>query len=174
MRTREPGEHEVVVVGGGQAGSAVGYHLRRAGVDFTIVGAGAQLGHVWRDRWDSLRLFTPAQYAGLPGMPFPAAPDTYPHKDDVSEYLVAYAERFALPVRLGARVTELVRTERATSAGHNPPRRRHPDGALPTPPRCQEPRQSPTQTTPDDPAAATHACPPAAASVDHAAPDDTT
>ncbi|TDD70400.1 pyridine nucleotide-disulfide oxidoreductase [Jiangella aurantiaca] len=104
-------EHEVVVVGGGQAGLAVGYHLRRAGVDFTIVEAGARLGHVWRERWDSLRLFTPAQYAGLPGMPFPAPPDTYPGKDDVGEYLVAYAERFALPVRLGARVTGLVRTD---------------------------------------------------------------
>jgi putative flavoprotein involved in K+ transport len=107
-----PVDCDVVVVGGGQAGLAVGYHLRRAGIEFVIVDAGAEVGQVWRSRWDSLRLFTPTQYASLPGMPFPGAPDTYPSRDQVADYLAAYVERFTLPVRLGARVTGLVRTER--------------------------------------------------------------
>jgi putative flavoprotein involved in K+ transport len=102
-------EHEVVVVGGGQAGLAVGYHLRQAGVDFAIVDAGTEIGQVWSSRWDSLRLFTPAQYASLPGLPFPAEPGTYPAKDDVAGYLVAYVERFDLPVRLDSRVATLER-----------------------------------------------------------------
>lgn len=100
---------EVVVVGGGQAGLAVGYHLRRAGIGFQLVDAGARIGHVWRSRWDSLRLFTPARYAGLPGMPFPADPFSYPGRDDVADYLEAYADRFGLPVRLGVRASGLAR-----------------------------------------------------------------
>lgn len=95
---------ETVVVGGGQAGLAMGYHLRRRGRPFVVLDAGPEIGHVWRSRWDSLRLFTPARYAGLPGMPFPAAPDAYPTKDEVADYVLAYAAAFDLPVRSGARV----------------------------------------------------------------------
>ena len=75
-----------------------------------ILEAGPEIGHVWRSRWDSLRLFTPAQYSGLPGMAFPSPRDTYPTKDDVAQYLQAYASAFDLPVRLSAKVTSL--TER--------------------------------------------------------------
>ncbi len=75
-----------------------------------ILDAGPEIGHVWRSRWNSLRLFTPAQYSSLPGMAFPSPRDTYPAKDDVAQYLQAYASAFDLPVRLNARVTSL--TER--------------------------------------------------------------
>ena len=69
---------DVVVIGGGQAGLAIAWHLKRQGLRFVVLEAGSELGHTWRDRWDSLKLFTPAQYDGLPGMPFPAPADTYP------------------------------------------------------------------------------------------------
>jgi putative flavoprotein involved in K+ transport len=99
----------VVVVGAGQAGLAAGYHLAQRGLRFVIVDSASELGHSWRVRWDSLRLFTPAQYDGLPGMPFPAAADTYPSKDEVADYVKAYAARFDLPVMLGTRVEHLDR-----------------------------------------------------------------
>ena len=71
---------DVLVIGAGQAGLATAYHLRRRGLRFLVVDAGRELGHSWRSRWDSLRLFTPAQYDGLPGMPFPAPADTTPQR----------------------------------------------------------------------------------------------
>jgi len=76
---------DVVVVGGGQAGLAMGYHLRERGVRFEILDASPTVGHVWRERWNSLRLFTPAQYASLPGRALPADRDTYPTKDQVAD-----------------------------------------------------------------------------------------
>lgn len=82
---------DVLVIGGGQAGLAMGYHLAQRGPSFQIVDAGAEVGHVWRSRWDSLRLFTSGRYDNLPGLPFPASPDAYPGKDDVADYLQAYA-----------------------------------------------------------------------------------
>jgi hypothetical protein len=90
---------DVLVIGGGQAGLAMGYQLAQRGLNFQIVDAGAEIGDAWRRRWDSLLLFTPAQYANLPGLPFPARPDTYPGKDDVADYLQAYAAQLKLPVR---------------------------------------------------------------------------
>jgi putative flavoprotein involved in K+ transport len=99
----------VLVIGGGQAGLAMGYQLAQRGLNFQIVDAGAEVGDAWRLRWDSLRLFTPAQYDNLPGMPFPAGPDTYPGKDDVADYLQAYAAEFRLPVRGNTKVTSLTR-----------------------------------------------------------------
>jgi len=96
---------DVLVIGGGQAGLAMGYHLAQSGRSFQIVDAGTEIGHVWRSRWDSLRLFTSGRYDNLPGLPFPAAPDAYPGKDDVADYLQAYAARYNLPVRPGVTVT---------------------------------------------------------------------
>jgi putative flavoprotein involved in K+ transport len=98
---------DVVVIGGSQAGLAVGYHLAQPGLRFVILDAGAEIGHVWRSRWDSLTLFTPAQYSGLRGMAFPLPKDTYPSKDDVVSYLQAYVSAFDLPVRLNAKVRSL-------------------------------------------------------------------
>jgi len=97
----------VVIVGAGQAGLAAGYHLARAHVHFVILDAGRQIGDVWRHRWGSLRLFTPARIDELPGMRFPASPSDHPTKDAMADYLETYAARFKLPVRLGVRVTAL-------------------------------------------------------------------
>jgi len=98
-----------VVVGGGQAGLSVGYHLARRGVRFVILDANRQVGDAWRQRWDSLKLFTPARFAGLDGMPFPAPPHSFPTKDEFADYLESYARRFALPVRSGVRVDRVSR-----------------------------------------------------------------
>jgi putative flavoprotein involved in K+ transport len=98
---------EVVVIGGGQAGLAIGHHLATRGARFLLLDAGPEIGHSWRRRWDSLRLFSPAQYDSLPGLPFPAAADTHPSKDDVADYLAAYATHFDLPVRLNSPVLRL-------------------------------------------------------------------
>jgi putative flavoprotein involved in K+ transport len=106
--SREPAL-DVLVIGGGQAGLAMGYHLAERGLRFEIVDAAPDVGHVWRSRWDSLRLFTSGRYSSLPGLPFPAAADTYPGKDEVADYLAAYAMEFALPVRLDTTVTSLTR-----------------------------------------------------------------
>jgi putative flavoprotein involved in K+ transport len=100
---------ETVIVGGGQAGLAVGYHLARRGRGFVILDASGRVGDGWRQRWDSLHLFTPARYDGLPGMPFPAPAWSFPSKDEVAAYLEAYATRFDLPVRTGVRVDRLSR-----------------------------------------------------------------
>jgi putative flavoprotein involved in K+ transport len=102
---------DTVVIGGGQAGLAVGYHLAHQERDFVILDAASRVGDAWRRRWDSLRLFTPARYSGLPGMPFPAPDGYFPTKDEMADYLEAYAARFALPVRLGVRVDALTRED---------------------------------------------------------------
>jgi putative flavoprotein involved in K+ transport len=102
---------DVLVIGGGQAGLAMGYHLSRLGKRFRIVDARAEAGDAWRARWDSLRLFTPAQYDNLPGLPFPAARDTYPGTDAVADYLGTYAKTFELPVQQMTAVTSLTRED---------------------------------------------------------------
>lgn len=109
---RSDGLLDVIVIGGGQAGLAIGYHLSRQRRDFVILDAHQRTGDAWRLRWDSLRLFTPAKYDGLPGMPFPGDRLAFPTKDDMADYLQAYATRFALPVRLGVRVDRLYREGR--------------------------------------------------------------
>ena len=92
-------EHmQTIVVGGGQAGLAVGYHLARRGLPFVILDANEHVGDAWRNRWDSLRLFTPAAYDSLPGMRFPAPANDFPTKDEMADYLEDYARRFDLPV----------------------------------------------------------------------------
>ena len=95
---------ETVVIGGGQAGLSVGYHLARRGIPFVILDANTRIGDSWRNRWDSLRLFTPARYNGLDGMPFPGPAHSFSNKDEVADYLEDYAARFDLPVRSGCKV----------------------------------------------------------------------
>ena len=95
---------EVVVIGGGQAGLAIGYLLARQGRRFAILEAASEPAAVWRSRWDSIRLFTPVRYDGLPGLAFPGDPDSHPGRDEVVAYLTDYAERFELPVELDSRV----------------------------------------------------------------------
>lgn len=100
---------DTVIIGGGQAGLTMGYHLLRQGRSFVILDASERTGDPWRKRWDSLRLFTPARLDGLDGMPFPARGDTFITKDEMADYLEMYAARFALPIRHGARVDRLSR-----------------------------------------------------------------
>ncbi len=113
--SREPAEargvhHDVVVIGAGQAGLSVGYHLRRKGIDHVILEGASRVGDIWRNRWDSLRLFTPAKFDSLDGYRFPARKDTFPTKDQMADYLEGYAARFGMPVRLNARVERLGKT----------------------------------------------------------------
>ena len=104
-------EHvDVVVIGAGQNGLSVGYHLARKGLKFVILEARERVGDIWRSRWDSLRLFTPARFDGLIGMPFPGDRYSFPSKDDMADYLEAYATKFALPVRTGVKVDEVTRS----------------------------------------------------------------
>jgi putative flavoprotein involved in K+ transport len=105
------GRFDVVVVGGGQAGLAIGYHLARQGRRFTILEAAAEPAAAWRERWDSLRLFTSARYNSLPGLPFPGDPERYPTRDEVATYLTQYAEHFELPVELNSRVRSIARPD---------------------------------------------------------------
>jgi putative flavoprotein involved in K+ transport len=98
-----------VVIGAGQAGLSAGYHLARRELPFVILDAGERIGDAWRKRWDSLRLFTPARHDGLDGMPFPAPRHSFPTKDEMADYLEAYATQLDLPVRTGVRVDRLSR-----------------------------------------------------------------
>jgi len=107
MSTRE--QIETVIIGGGQAGLNVGYRLRQAGRPFVILDAHERVGDAWRKRWDSLSLFTPARFNSLPGMRFPAGRGDVVSKDQMADYLEAYAERFELPVRTGVRVDKVVK-----------------------------------------------------------------
>lgn len=100
---------ETIVIGGGQAGLSVGYHLAKLGRPFVILDANERVGDSWRKRWDSLRLFTPARFDGLNGLPFPGSPNEFPTKDQMGDYLEAYAKHFRLPVRSGMRVDSVTR-----------------------------------------------------------------
>lgn len=126
-----------VVIGAGQAGLATGYFLQQFDLEFTILADDERIGDPWRKRWDSLRLFTPAFYNHLPGMSFPADdPEYLPVKDELADYLEAYAEAFDLPVQLDTRVTRVQQeagtfvlttdvgswSERATRGPRSPPR----------------------------------------------------
>jgi putative flavoprotein involved in K+ transport len=108
--------YDTVIVGGGQAGLSVGYHLKKEGRSFVILDAGEQIGDSWRKRWDSLRLYSPAFKDGLPGMPFPAPKTAYPTKDEMGDYLEAYATAFELPVRRSAAVEALTKEDGRYSA----------------------------------------------------------
>src|SRR5689334_9844128 len=102
-----PPQYEVAVVGAGQAGLAIGYFLARQGRSFVILDAADSVGAAWRQRWDSLTLFTPRRYDGLPGLAFPGEPDGYPIRDEVVAYLATYAQTFALPIELRSAVRSL-------------------------------------------------------------------
>lgn len=100
---------ETVVIGGSQSGLATGYHLAQRDLSFVILDENDRIGDAWRNRYDSLRLFTPRRYNSLPGMSFPGSPDSYPTKDETADYLEAYAAKFELPVRTGVHVDRLAK-----------------------------------------------------------------
>lgn len=106
---RGPVRVETVVIGAGQAGLSTGYHLARRGREFVILDACQRVGDNWRSHWDSLRLYSPARAAALPGMRFPAPPASYPTKDQMADFLETYASTFELPVRTGVRVSRVAR-----------------------------------------------------------------
>ena len=103
------GDHFHVVVGAGQAGLAIGYFRGRQGRGFVILDRASSIGAAWRERWESLTLFTPCRYSALPGLPFPGGPDGYPTRDEVIAYLERYAETFQLPIELNTEVKQLER-----------------------------------------------------------------
>jgi putative flavoprotein involved in K+ transport len=108
---QKPERIQTVVIGAGQAGLSTGYFLARHGLPHVILEAHPRVGDSWRRRWDSLRLFTPARFDGLAGMPYPAPPHSFPTKNEMADYLEAYAARFELPVRTGLRVDRLTRED---------------------------------------------------------------
>ncbi len=114
---------DAVVIGGGQAGLAAGYHLRRLGLDFVVLDAQSTPGGAWQHTWDSLRLFSPAAYSSLPGRLMPPQPgQTYPDADHVVSYLADCEQRYGLPVVRPVRVEgvhrdgEYLRVESAAGA----------------------------------------------------------
>ncbi len=98
---------ETLIIGGGQAGLATAYFLRREDRPCLVLEAGARIGDQWRNQWDTLRLYTAAKYDGLPGMPFPKGAWEFPQKDEVADYLENYALAWDLPVRTSTRVERL-------------------------------------------------------------------
>jgi putative flavoprotein involved in K+ transport len=98
---------DVAVIGAGQAGLAIGYFLKRLGRRFVILERADEIAPAWRERWESLTLFTPRRYSALPGLPFPGDPDGYPTRDEVIAYLDRYAETFELPLELNSEVRQL-------------------------------------------------------------------
>ncbi len=110
MTDRSGSEYvETLVIGGGQSGLALGYHLSRRGLPYAIIDANHRIGDAWRNRWDSLRLFTPNRLNGLPGMPFPGYHWGFPSKNEMADYLESYARRFDIHVETGVRVERLSR-----------------------------------------------------------------
>lgn len=103
------GSVETLIIGGGQSGLAAAYHLRKRGLECLVLDEGERIGDSWRRRWQSLRLYSPARYDGLPGVPFPAPRHSFPTGREMADYLEAYAERFQLPVSTGVRVDSLAR-----------------------------------------------------------------
>src|SRR4051812_39914277 len=101
---QSPETIQTIIIGGGQAGLTMGYHLAQLGAPFLILDANARVGDPWRQRWDSLRLFTPAWLDALEGLPFPGDPHGFPTKDEMADYLESYAAHFKLPVRSGVKV----------------------------------------------------------------------
>jgi putative flavoprotein involved in K+ transport len=108
--------YDTLIIGGGQAGLATGYYLRQHNLNssagskhhFTILDANPRTGDSWRNRWDSLDLFTSGRSNDLPGMPFPAPPNTFPSKDAMADYLEAYAVEMDLPVQTGVKVDRVM------------------------------------------------------------------
>jgi putative flavoprotein involved in K+ transport len=106
-RSQSSDDLEVAIIGAGQAALAMGYFLRRQGRRFVILERADSIGSAWRERWESLTLFTPRRYSALPGLPFPGGPDGYPTRDEVIAYLERYAETFELPIELNSEVRKL-------------------------------------------------------------------
>jgi putative flavoprotein involved in K+ transport len=102
---------DTAIIGAGQCGLATAYHLKRAGLQAVVLDENARTGDNWRKRYDSLRLFTPSQYDGLPGMAFPLPRRTWPTGRQMADYLETYADRMGLDVRHGMKVDRVNATD---------------------------------------------------------------
>ena len=109
--SRRVERYELVIIGAGQAGLAAGYWLAREDIDFVILDANARVGDSWRQRWDSLQLFTPAKYSALPGLAIPGDPYRLPNRDDMADYLEWYSRVYDLPIRGGVKVSRVTRVD---------------------------------------------------------------
>jgi putative flavoprotein involved in K+ transport len=109
INKQNPESIKVIVIGAGQAGLSTGYFLAKNNIRFLILDTNERVGDSWRKRWNSLKLFTPAKFNGLAGMPFPSDPNYFPTKDEMGDYLEDYARRFNLPVRNNIKVDGLSR-----------------------------------------------------------------
>ena len=118
MNSASSDRHEVVVIGAGQAGLAAGYHLARRGIDFTVLEASGRVGDVWRERYDSLLLYSPARYNALPGLPFPLARSAFPTGRQMAAYLEAYTDHHRLPVETGVRIDRVRASNEADDGGY--------------------------------------------------------
>ncbi|HYK73771.1 MAG TPA: NAD(P)/FAD-dependent oxidoreductase, partial [Pseudoneobacillus sp.] len=103
-------KYDVIIVGGGQAGLSLGYYLKKSALTFLILDKGNEVGEMWKERYDSLTLFTPDFYSSLPGLTFTGSRNSYPTKDEVANYLKSYAERFAIPIQHNTEVQKLSQT----------------------------------------------------------------
>lgn len=113
MNGTNPERHEAIVIGAGQGGLSAAHHLAKRGIDHVVLEAGDRVGDQWRSRYDSLRLYSPAKYDGLPGLAFPLPANDFPTGNQMADYLESYAAHFDLPVRTGMAVDGL----RATADG---------------------------------------------------------
>jgi putative flavoprotein involved in K+ transport len=114
-------ELDVLVIGAGQAGLAIAYQLQATGLRYAVVDIHSRVGDSWRQRYDSLVLFTPRSYSALPGLAVAGDPNGYPTKDEIADYLESYADHFALPIRLKAGIRSLDRVDgrfRAMTTGN--------------------------------------------------------
>jgi putative flavoprotein involved in K+ transport len=118
MHSASSDRHEVVVIGAGQAGLAAGYHLAKRGIDFTVLEASRRVGDVWRERYDSLLLYSPARYNALPGLPFPLPRSAFPTGRQMADYLGAYADHHRLPVETGVRIDRVRASNETDGAGY--------------------------------------------------------
>ena len=118
MNASSSDRHEAVVIGAGQAGLAAGYHLARRGIDFTVLEASVRVGDVWRERYDSLLLYSPARYDALPGLPFPLGRSAFPTGRQMADYLEAYADHHQLPVETGVRIDRMRASNEAGDGGY--------------------------------------------------------
>jgi putative flavoprotein involved in K+ transport len=121
--TQNSPELDVLIIGGGQAGLAMGHHLKETPLSFRIVERHPRVGDSWRNRYASLVLFTPRAYSALPGLAVPGEPEGFPTKDEMADYLETYAERFDLPVAPGTGIGRLERVDggfRATTEAGEP------------------------------------------------------
>lgn len=111
--------YDVLVIGAGQAGLAAGYYLQRSGLTFVIVDAASSVGESWRKRYDSLRLFTPRMYDGLPGMPLGGNENDLPSKDEIADYFESYAKQMHLPIKLNCLISRLSKQDEVYYAETN-------------------------------------------------------